>query len=508
MKTLVGIVGSAALIVGISLLPSFQWLALMVLVPALLVLDRRPVRAWIGWSVVLFFLVAIGAYYWVAHVAFHFGGLPRWLAVLLIPMFALFNIWQGSVGFALFRWLRDLIRVPHALLFALCMSVAWHLIPALFFWDFTLLVRYWWPLVQGVDLFGTFGLDCFLFATNYAVYEVVRTRRIVRSARVCAGILLALLAYGMARSYDVATDLARAPRVRVALIQPNLNSAQKADRQFSDDAIRRLSQLSGVASGQSPALIVWPESTLPIDFHHDRGLQEYLRRRVKEWRSALFFGNSDYASTEAPDWQIYNAATLLRPDTTDVQHYRKHVLLAFGEYIPFESVIPSLRKWSPSRVGHFGRGPGARVFEGPTFRFAPVICYESIRGSYMRASAAENVDFIVEISNDGWYGRTTALRYHKDLTVLRALENRITVARDTNTGMTMFVDPLGNEQKTLPLETAGIAQYDIAKHRPFSLYRHGGYHLKLAAILFLGVCIVHGMRQRRQQPAPQTSGNT
>lgn len=488
--------GNAVLLVCVLLVPWLSPVALVVFVPALIVLRNRSIAQWAKGSAWLFFLFAIGGYYWIAYVTYRFGNLPMALAGLTVLLFAGINAWQGMLGFVLFRWLRDARIVPPALLFAVCAVTTWHMLPAMFFWDWSILVLHWTWLIQNIDLIGTYGLDLFIAFANYAAFESWRDRRVTRSAVVAVGVLVLLLGYGAVRIRQLERQLAAAKHVRVALIQPSFDSGAKADINNVQASLRTLFALSDTAAQAAPDLIVWPEATFPIDYSRDPHLQRLLGEKVRAWDTALFFGNNRFEKDASGRWRNFNAATLVTP-TLPAQYYSKHVLLAFGEYIPLEAWLPIIRRWIPDRVGAFGRGAGPTRLAADTFSFAPVICYESIIADYMRRSAALPIDFITEISNDGWYGRTAALRYHKDLTRLRAIENRISIARDTNTGITTFVDPLGREHQTLRLETPGVALYDIPQVRPYAFFtRYGHYALPLGIAVTL-ILVAYSLWRRR-----------
>jgi apolipoprotein N-acyltransferase len=481
---------SAICIVVPSRVPALCWLSLFALIPVLVALHDKPLKQWMRWSGFLFFLVALGAYYWIYDVSTNFGHLAPWAAVLGVGIFALFNIWQGLIGFALFRWLSDHIHLPKALLFAICLASAWQFTPALFFWDYSLLVRHWTWLIQSLDIFGTFGLDLFVFYISYALYEVWQTRRFVSSTRIALVVLCVLHGYGAWRCHHLTNDLAEAPTVRVALIQANLDSGRKSDPRFIQESIAELMRLSDAAATKQPNLIVWPESVFPIDYQRDPGLRRVISEATTRWSSALFFGGNEFERRTDGGWRSYNASTLVLPGSDEAQSYRKHVLLAFGEYIPLADTFPIIRSWFPDNVGEFGRGKGPTRFDVGGFHFAPVICYESIISSYMRRTAKLDVDFITEVTNDGWYGRTSALLYHKDLTVLRAIENRISIARDTNTGVTTFIDPLGDEHGVLPLESAMYTIHDIPRHRAYAFFTAYGHYFKCVVGTLLALLIV------------------
>lgn len=489
---------SAALVVTSSLVPALCWLAFGAFVPALIALHHRSLRQWWDSCAWLFFLLSAGAYYWVAHVSTQFGGLPWWMGVVAVAVFAFLSLWQGTLGFVLFRWLRDRLPIPPALLFALCVVVLWHFTPALFFWDFSLLVLPFSWFVQGVDLCGAIGVDLLILYTNYTLFESWQVRRVVPSLRIALALGALLVSYGAWRTHTLSDTLARAPTARLALVQPNLDSGNKADPRFVHESLQTVFALSTAAAAARPALIVWPEAVFPLDVEHDPSLHQTLREAAAQWQSALLFGGNRFRRHADFGWQSFNTAFLLTPGSAPMQSYSKHVLLAFGEYIPFEDALPVLRTWFPDRVGQFGRGVGPAILHAGTLRLAPVICYESIVSEYIRRNARHDVDLIVEMTNDGWYGQTTALRYHKDLTVLRAMENRIGIARDTNTGVTTYIDPLGRQKPPLPLETAGIVLADAPLVRPYSLFTHWGHMAKTALGYLLLGCVGWALINRRR----------
>jgi apolipoprotein N-acyltransferase len=480
---------SALLLLAALYVAPLSFLAFVAFVPALMALEGRPPKAWAMYGALLCYLTSLGNAYWIYHVTHVFGGLPPSLSVVTVILFAGLNIWSGFFGFFLFRSLSSRVRLPPSLLFAIVFGTVWHTIPALFFWDLAVLVHPIWWLAQSLDLFGGFGLDLFILAANYAIYEAIRARRVTRAVQVCAVLLILLCGYGVGRSYLIARQMAAAPKIRIAMVQPNLDSGAKADRNYVSTALQQLTRLTNEAMTHNPDFLVWPESTFPIDYQRDPQLRQRLDALVSDWDRPLFFGGSHAKKLPSGDWQYFNIGTLVEPGALTPQLYAKHVLLAFGEYIPLEHMIPQIRDWLPQRIGRFGRGKGPSSLRLSTFRFAPAICYESIVKDHVRGSAQLDVDFLVEITNGGWFGTTPALRFHKDLTLLRAIENRLTIARDTNSGITTVIDPIGNEVATLPVETPAVSIHDIAKVRPFSLYTQGGYLLQYAVGLWV-LCLV------------------
>lgn len=478
---------------GCLLILHCSWLAIftfVALVPLIAAAESAPtLRAALFRVITHWYLFALGGFYWIFHVTHRFGGLSVAMSVALVFAFGLLNMWQGLFACVLFRtfdraslanaWLA---RIPRALRFGLCFAVAWHSVPALFHWDICILARPLHWFIQALDLFGGFGLDLLIATVNFAVYEAWRAGRVTRTLKITTTIVALCFAYGAVRVGMITQQM---PTADILLVQPNLDSAAKNNPAEIRDSLHTLMALSAEAihAHPDPALLVWPESVFPLDASHDEQLAHYLATLTRDWNAPLLLGGNQY---EPPARGVpfaigrdYNTAFFFTPGESVAQSYRKHVLLAFGEYVPFEDWIPAIRRLVPDRVGAFGRGDGPTFFTTPNgLKIAPVICYESIHPDYMRAVSAQQPNLVVEITNDGWYGQTAALLHHKNLAWLRAVENRITLARDTNTGITAVIHPDGSETEALPLETAGVLYDRVSTIPLWSFYRAYGWCLK------------------------------
>ena len=493
---------SAFLGIFSSRVPALCWLGLVAFVPVLSTLEGKSWKIWMFKGAALFFLIALGGYYWIYYVAHDFGGLPAIPSLAAVPVFALMNCWQGFFGFALFGWLKNRVRVPPGILFALCMTVALHQIPCIFHWDVSVWIRSWTPLIQSLDLFGSFGLDFFILWFNYemglSLRGAIATKQspektgllrslwsLAMTARTPLLLLLLLNLYGFYRLHTLSAQMEQAPKIRALLVQPNIDSGEKRDPRFAAGSLGYLIGLTDKALQTSSAdLIVWPESIFPLSYRYDRAVQKNLQEAVERWHAPLLFGSDDYQNQNSR-LVPYNAAFFVEPGRAESQKYRKHVLLAFGEYIPLEATFPKIRTWLPPEIGNFGRGRGVTILQTEKFRFNPLICYESIDHDYMRANAGTSADFMAEISNDGWYYQSSALLYHNNLAALRAVENRVGLLRDTNTGITNYIDPLGREHGVLPLEQAAVSFEDVPLYRPYSFFTHFGYLLQPFAVVLL-----------------------
>jgi len=457
MKKLLLIFLSATLIVLGSMFKPLWICGFVGIVPALFALEGGSVKRWLWSGTLLWFIVSVEACYWIFVVSHYFGEMGIVASALAVLGYAGLQCWPGLIGYGAFAWLRRYLTIRPSLLFAFSFGTAWHWVPVIFHGDLTLLIHGCFLFLQSLDLVGAYGLDCFLLFLGYELFIFLNTRRFSRWTAVALLLIVANIVYGALRTRQLRITLQKAPVIRVAMIQPNIESKEKRDPDFIPQSLATLMRLTDQAVAEHhPALIVWPESMFPLSFRYDRELQTILHQAVDRWNADLYFGSDDFRR-EGDRTISYNGSFFLKAHTPGFSDYQKNVLLAFGEYLPLSDTFPVIREWFPPNIGNFGRGKGPTKLEGRGYSFNPLICYESTQENYVRRSAALNADFMVEITNDGWYLDTAALWYHKNLAVLRAIETRKSIVRVTNTGVTTFINPLGEESGVLPIQQASFS---------------------------------------------------
>jgi len=203
-----------------------------------------------------------------------------------------------------------------------------------------------------------------------------------------------------------------------------------------------------------PDLVVWPESPAPFE-EQDPRFQRALTSIARQTQAPLVVGNigSDF-SAEDGLWHFYNSALVVGADGARVGRYDKIHLVPFGEYIPFQRLLVFARKLT-GRVSLFTRGTDRKVFilssqNGARHRYGVFICYEAVFADEVRQFARLGAEALVNISDDGWYGDTSAAWQHLNMARMRAIENRRWILRDTNTGITAAIDPYGRVRQSIP----------------------------------------------------------
>jgi apolipoprotein N-acyltransferase len=198
-----------------------------------------------------------------------------------------------------------------------------------------------------------------------------------------------------------------------------------------------------------PDLVVWPESPAPFVEGNAR-FQQALVSIAHDVQAPLVVGNvgMDF-SAEEHAWHDYNSALVIGADGMRVGRYDKIHLVPFGEYIPFKNLLFFAHKLT-GRVSEFSRGTDRKVFRLNGHRYGVFICYESVFADEVRHFAQLGAEVLVNISDDGWYGDTSAPWQHLNMARMRAIENRRWILRDTNNGITAVIDPYGRVRQSIP----------------------------------------------------------
>jgi apolipoprotein N-acyltransferase len=264
-----------------------------------------------------------------------------------------------------------------------------------------------------------------------------------------------------------------APTATAVLIQPNLDVAGDNDWQgpvwdrhiaeFNHLADERCKSFiagipqTGAPTGEIPCppaaahpdLLVWPESPAPFVEEEGR-FQQAVVSLVRQQQAPLVVGSlgTDF-SPEDQSWREYNSALVVAADGARVGRYDKIHLVPFGEYIPFQNLLTFAHKLT-GRVSSFTRGSERKVFRLNGHRYGVFICYESVFADEVRQFAQMGAEVLVNISDDGWYGDTSAPWQHLNMARMRAVENRRWILRDTNNGVTAAIDPYGRVRQSIP----------------------------------------------------------
>ena len=361
-------------------------------------------------------------------------------------------------------------------------------------------------LVQWADLAGARGVTLWLAWCNVMIVGGLLGERGAGSGSIRWRPLAAVLAT-IVLAWGYGTWRMRTLPVReggtVGLIQPNEGFREKWDPRHADSVVAKLVEMSRALEARERVdLVIWPEAAIPG--YLQPSWDSAIAGLARESRTPIFTGgiHGEYHPDRSFDY--FNAAFYFdssgrwRPYPV----YEKHYLVPIVERVPFVPArllqsVPGVGRWS----GGFGRGRGLPLYHSPLGRFGVLICYESAFEDLGRGYRREGGDFLVNITNDAWYGRTAGPYQHASHLVLRAIETRMGIARAANDGISEFVDPLGRAYAETQLEAEASVADRLRTSDVIPLYvRLGdwvGTLVVLTTLGFAGVLVVDKWRSQR-----------
>src|SRR5262245_12729296 len=306
-------------------------------------------------------------------------------------------------------------------------------------WDLLAHALYDQPrLIQIAGIGGAYLVSFVLVACSAAAAEIaIGPPDGRRAAAITAIVLLsATVGYG---TWGLGTEDV-GPHLRVGLVQGNVPNAWRTDLARSNEAFAAFAEATRALPAEHPALIVWPENAVSFLWAPNDRFREAIRTLLGSSDIPLLLGAPRYAQAGDGKVAFFNSAWLLDPAGKPLAIYDKRRLLPFAEYAPFPS-LPILG-WRFDAPGAYTAGTEPVLFEQPA-PFGVLICYEAIYPELARDLVRAGARFLVNISNDAWFGTTAGLEQHFAISVFRAVETHRALARATNTGVTAVVHPVG-----------------------------------------------------------------
>jgi apolipoprotein N-acyltransferase len=478
----------------------------------------RPIRRAfaIGWFAALTYFI-VGCW-WVAEAFLVDAKNQGWMApfaVTLLP--AGMGLFWGAAG-ALYRWLRPEPAWAKVVLFAAAVSLLeWlrgHVLTG-FPWN---LPGETWGAgsapSQVASLVGAYGLTWVTLAMAAAITAPLwlgRSRCGWMLGGGGAAVLIALYAFGAARLAHPPAPEPGAPIVRV--VQANVAQAAKYDEANFRSIVRRYTRLTAVPAARRPDIVIWPEGAIPA------AANDYMAPGT--WTYADILGSVQpgqtlmigaYRAEPHPERTLYfNSLLVLRREAQDFRLtglYDKHRLVPFGEYLPLERVLEPLGVKNLVHVGDgFSPGPVPRpIAPAGVPAFQPLICYESLYPGFARQGVRLHgalPRWIVNISNDAWFGRTSGPYQHLNQASYRAIEEGLPIVRATPTGVSAIIDAFGRirEGARKELGLAGVVDAALPPATAPTLYSklgEGPFWAFLALSFFSGAglnIMVRGLRR-------------
>ncbi len=310
------------------------------------------------------------------------------------------------------------------------------------------------PLIQIASITGVYGVSFLLvwFAVSLCSAGLLLMQR-PRPSRVwSAEIILPALAVALVFRFG-ATRISEkenpARQLKVALVQPSIPQTLIFDPSQDQTRFDKIIQLSENALGEKPDVLIWPEAAMPpLDEKMFGALTNFIARH-HVW---MILGADDAQVRTVTggglETNFYNSSFLFSPDGNAVATYHKQRLVIFGEYVPFERWLPFM-KWLTPIGGSFAQGETASPFQigSPRAKISVLICFEDVFPHYAREQVESDTDFLLNLTNDGWFGERSAQWQQAANAFFRAVENGLPLVRCTNNGLTCWVDKFGRLRK-------------------------------------------------------------
>jgi apolipoprotein N-acyltransferase len=512
----------AAILSGLLLVLAFprydqSYLLFVALVPLFWALrgQSRKRGFWLGVVHGLSFYLGLLA--WIFHVTYVYGKLPLPLALGALLLLALYlslyrGLWAWGVVWAEKRGVNLLWFAPT--LWVVMEFVQGYPISS-FPWELLGHGLYRQAsLVQAADVIGTHGLSFLIVLINLSLVVILAPAAKGRQAGRIGTLALVIIllavwfSYGQYRQGVMAAAMAASPKVKTAVIQGNIQQGEKWDPKIVKATLeiyakltkKTLAEAKWAGNDSNPPLVIWPETAAPFFFNHRPGQDTPLDLMVKDAardnKCYLLFGAP--ASEERPQGELlYNRAFLLNPQGDVAGYYDKSHLVPWGEYVPLQRVFFFIQKMVP-QIGDFVEGPVGATLTLPQGKFGVLICYESIFGYLSRAQVENGAHLLVNITNDAWFGNTSAPYQHMSMAVLRAVENRVSLARAANTGISTFISGDGSILWTSPLDQEAGHAMELPWLPGGSFYTSYGYLFPWLCVALAALTFIFTRRSRSQ----------
>ncbi|MDP2945971.1 MAG: apolipoprotein N-acyltransferase [bacterium] len=469
---------------------NLEFLAWFGFVPVFFALNNKSLKQ----AFLLFFITGIifwsGIIYWLVHVT-----LPG--TIVLILYLALYFAIFGLI-------IRPLTKrsTPYVLIFIPSVWVLLEYIRSHLFTGFPwALLGYSQylnlPVLQIADITGVWGVSFLVMMVNVAIIEITSSAiRGLRPRLKAVGILMIALlfltlSYGYFRLFQRPAMNTR-HSILISVIQGNIPQELKWNKDSNDFIMDRYFSLTAQALKDKPDLIIWPEAALPVVLEEEPGYYERVKGFVKEVNIPLLLG-----AVNLRDNLYYNSALLISEKGELLVRYDKLHLVPFGEYIPLRKILSFLETIVP--IGDFTRGKEYTVFNHPTpysllptNEFSVLICFEDLFPDLSREFVKRGAVFLINITNDAWFKKTSSPYQHLCASVFRAVENRVFLVRSANTGVSGFIAPTGKIVSLVGdkfgnhIFVSGYKSQEISlSKRRLSFYTRYGNIFVIACLLFI-----------------------
>ena len=348
-------------------------------------------------------------------------------------------------------------------------------------------------LIQIADLLGHHGVTWAIVFTNSFLTILLTQKQRVTSALILASSFVLVFGssalYSKLRITEISTIISdhNIKRMKVGIVQGNIDQSLKWSESHQKETVDRYLSLSRTLFTEKPVeLLVWPETALPF-YPQNNEYMRLLEEMTSEYAIALLTGAPWYEiiDRKARKVEFFNSALLLDPAGQFSGKYYKTHLVPFGEYVPLKKLLPFLAPLVEA-AGDFSAGKVKEPLVWGDGRIGVLICFESVFPEISRKWVRSGANMLVNLTNDAWYGRSSAPHHSLAMSVFRAVETRRSLVRSANTGISAFIDPLGRIESSSELFQPSGFSAEVMLFEETTFWTRYGY-LFGPFCLFLGV---------------------
>ncbi len=456
----------------------FSPLAWVAFVPLFYAIEGESLKRVLGWAYLQGLAAFVGSLYWIAiplhdfaDVRMEFAILPMFLLAAVLAIYGAIAIWAGE--YAARR-----LRIP----MVATMPVAWTALewvrtyfPIGFPWNLLGYAAYRYiELMQFVEFTGVYGLSALLMFFNAVVYVVMMRRGSLKLQAasliaVCA-LMGVLFGFGAWRINELGR-IAPKGALKVAMVQGDIPQSIKWNPNFLPDSFKVYQDSTVAAAKRGVDLIVWPEATAAFLFQPDgvypAGFADYAAYReallniARTTGDPILFGAPALGVRDGHPG-FFNRAYLVSGQGDVVAHYDKIQLVPFGEYVPARELLGYVVNRVVQGFGDMLPGDEQTIFDVKGAKLGVLICYESVFPDLTRLEVKKGADVLVNITNDAWYGDSSAPYQALAMAAMRSAETKAPMVRVANTGISAYIEPSGLIEKTTPIFKRDILYHDVA----------------------------------------------
>jgi apolipoprotein N-acyltransferase len=495
------------------------------LIPYLLVIKKKSTLLDINKSSYLFFFIlSLITLYWVgswqskADPFLMIGGgvLIFFFPVVLLIISSLFYLTKKIFSFNIALWLLPIHWVTVEYLLTLTdLKFPWltlgHSLA-----KFT-------AFIQIAEIIGSYGLSLLILYINVFLFKAVENFEANRFKAIQYSIISVLIFSAVVIYGFVVIDKNKNERkIKVGVVQPNLDPWEKWQTGGLTDLLNNYFELSDLCIKQGAKLIIWPETALPVYllsaeytyltdsiYSYIRNNNVHLLTGMPDFR--VYYENppkdAKYSQTGDYYFTTYNSILLFNPNTSEIQKYGKMHLVPLGEKVPFIESLPFLGdffKWNVG-ISSWNTGQDTTVFNltqnQDTIRLAGLVCFESVFPSFVSEFAKRGAEFLVVITNDSWYGNSSGPYQHKEFAALRAVENRKSVVRSANGGISCLINEFGITEYETKMFTRDAFVVDVPLNNKVTFYSANPNIIPILSVAFsvwiIGINILSLVKKRK-----------